>query len=558
MIPPEIPEAIRSDPKRSAEVRVFEALHSQLPDEFTVYYSRPWKSRMASGASIDGEADFVIVSSGWGILVVEVKGGIIHREGAMDRWYSFDRAGVKHQIRNPVAQVRQSKYVLLERLKQYPWFAGRYINIADAVILPDCSRPEFDLGIDMPLEMFAWAEHMGGLNRRLMRVLVPGGLSVVSCDPVGSEGMSILQELLARSFHLDLRFGSTIGDQKKRLIELTEGQFWILETLSRNSRMAVVGGAGTGKSVLAFEKATRLSRHGMRTLFLCYNSGLADAFRARISGQSDTLTVGTYHSFALSVCRRAGLDVCVPEGQIEARVFYENTLPDLLFEIFATDKVPKYDAVIVDEAQDFAELWWTSIESMLASKKSACFYAFYDGNQNIYGRLAPFLETFPSIYLTRNLRNSRDIFNLVAPFYRGGAYESGNTSSGEVSFRPDVSDADALTKLLVEFLVDQRIPPRDIAVLSCCGLSQSRFSLTQVARRLQDLNESWLPIRFDSVARFKGLESPVIVLTDLDSAGGTEIIYTALSRAQFKLCVVGLNALNLPGSPGGPSECNGQ
>jgi hypothetical protein len=538
MIPPNIPEAIRSDSRRSAEVRVFEALKAQLPDEFTVYYSRPWRSRMPGGATVDGEADFVIASIAWGILVIEVKGGVIDRDGMTDCWTSTDRAGVRHLIRNPVAQARQSKYVLLERLKQYPWFAGRYINIADAVILPDCSRPEFDLGIDMPLEMFAWAEHMGSLNRRLMRALIPGGTKAVNCDPVGSEGMLIVHDLLARSFHLELKFGSTIGDQKRRLVELTEGQFWILESLSRNPRMAVIGGAGTGKSVLALEKATRLAKHGLETLLLCYNSGLGESLKV-ISAQQDRLTVGTYHSFALSLCRRAGLDIDVPDNYTEATVFYETKLPERLFELSSADRFPKYDAIIVDEAQDFSDLWWTSLESMLAARKGACYYVFYDDNQNIYRRLAPFLAAFPAGCLTRNLRNAKGIYDLVAPYYKGEAYEPGNTSDGEVSFHPEIQDGDGLMLLLTELLDGQRIPCRDIAVLSCLPVRASQFPFGAIASRLRALNPSWSTVRFDSVSRFKGLESPVVVLTDLCASPDGAVIYTAFSRAQLKLCVVG-------------------
>ncbi|MGC2660643.1 MAG: NERD domain-containing protein [Bryobacteraceae bacterium] len=539
MIPPEIPAVIQKDSRRSAEIRVFEALKAQLPDDFTVYYSRPWRSRMPNGAMLDGEADFVVASSTWGILIIEVKGGIIDRDGATDRWTSTDRAHAVHEIRNPVAQVRRSKYVLLERLKQYPWFAGRYINIADAVILPDCSRPEFDLGIDMPLDMFAWAEHMGGLNKRLMRVLIPGGTRAVNCDPVDSDGMLILDELLARSFHLELRFGSVIGEQKKRLIELTEGQFWILEGLSRNLRMAVIGGAGTGKSVLAFEKATRLARHGFHTLFLCYNSGLAESFKAT-PNTCERLTVGTYHSFAMSLCRRAGIDLEMPSEEADITAFYQTKLPELVFELALADRCQKYDAIIIDEAQDFAELWWTSLESVLLSRDTGLFYVFYDDNQNIYGRLAAFLTTFPSFRLGKNLRNARGIFDIVAPYYKGESYESGNSSAGEVSFHPEIHDSNGLVRLLNELIESQHIPPKDIAVLSCLPVNASRLSLPAVASQLQSLNRSWSAVRFDSVSRFKGLESPVVVLTDLSTSRDDDaLLYTAFSRAQLKLCIVG-------------------
>ena len=108
MIPPEIPAAIRSDPRRSAEIRVFEALKAQLPEDFTVYYSRPWRSRMPNGAMLDGEADFVVASSTWGILVIEVKGGIIDRDGATDRWTSKE---VRVLVLSMKYETQSPKYV---------------------------------------------------------------------------------------------------------------------------------------------------------------------------------------------------------------------------------------------------------------------------------------------------------------------------------------------------------------------------------------------------------------------------------------------------------------
>ena len=45
----------------------------------------------------------------------------------------------------------------------------------------------------------------------------------------------------------------------------------------------------------------------------------------------------------------------------------------------------KFDAVVVDEGQDFRELWWTSLESVFRDPDDkACYYVFFDPNQNLY------------------------------------------------------------------------------------------------------------------------------------------------------------------------------
>lgn len=45
----------------------------------------------------------------------------------------------------------------------------------------------------------------------------------------------------------------------------------------------------------------------------------------------------------------------------------------------------KFDAVIVDEGQDFHELWWLSIDGLFRDlTEKRCFYVFYDPRQNLY------------------------------------------------------------------------------------------------------------------------------------------------------------------------------
>ena len=45
----------------------------------------------------------------------------------------------------------------------------------------------------------------------------------------------------------------------------------------------------------------------------------------------------------------------------------------------------KFDAVIVDEGQDFHDLWWTSLDSVFRDPGAkGCYYVFFDPNQNLY------------------------------------------------------------------------------------------------------------------------------------------------------------------------------
>lgn len=94
MYPAGLPESIRSDPKRAAEVQVYEALCESLPNDFHVFYSFCWVSKLRDGRALDGEADFVVAHADKGILVMEVKGGKVAYGGSSGRWTSADRNGL--------------------------------------------------------------------------------------------------------------------------------------------------------------------------------------------------------------------------------------------------------------------------------------------------------------------------------------------------------------------------------------------------------------------------------------------------------------------------------
>src|SRR5690242_12179104 len=98
MFPRQLPQRILDDPKRGAEVLVFEALRDRLPKSYHAFYSRAWVSKAPTGRAIDGEADFVITHADRPILLMEVKGGRIGYDGVGDCWTTTDRHGHTHEI----------------------------------------------------------------------------------------------------------------------------------------------------------------------------------------------------------------------------------------------------------------------------------------------------------------------------------------------------------------------------------------------------------------------------------------------------------------------------
>ena len=61
--------------------------------------------------------------------------------------------------------------------------------------------------------------------------------------------------------------------------------------------------------------------------------------------------------------------------------FFQRELPEKFMELIEKHPI-KFDAVIVDEGQDFKEDYWISISELV--KEDGYFYVFYDPDQNIF------------------------------------------------------------------------------------------------------------------------------------------------------------------------------
>lgn len=113
--------------------------------------------------------------------------------------------------------------------------------------------------------------------------------------------------------------------------------------------------------MLAMEKARRLARGG-RVALLCFNIPLA-AHLAREAGGE--FTVETFHAFCRRLTQRAHLPFKPPTGGEKERRFWEKDAAMLLLE--ALERLPdeRYDAIVVDEGQNFMPDWWPCLDEAL-------------------------------------------------------------------------------------------------------------------------------------------------------------------------------------------------
>ena len=520
MWPRQMPDWVANDPRRSAEIKTYRRLEDQLDDSWVVYYSRPWRGLNSRGGEVDGEADFIIGHAQHGLLFVEVKGGLIAVDPELGTWTSRDRHGIRRTIKNPVDQAKSCKHQFLRRLRGVQgWPHGR-VRVRHAVVLPDTNPPaECTVSIaGEDKDLFCHADRFDDalgvwVESRLSDHGVAGG----ERGP-GPGGLAALHSLVADPAEMRVPIRRQLeGDIEHMETLLTGTQLLALGILSESPRVVVEGGAGTGKTLLATEFAARSAESGSHVLLLCVSRPLAEHLTHRLSGCGvEVLTLGPF------LAARRG-----PQALLKA--------------------AGMWDTVIVDEAQDVDAQWWRTIESAVKTPGRGGLYVFMDSNQAIY-RLASDLATTlqaASIPLRNNLRNTRRIATVSDGLYEGPLIQA----PGPAGSDPVVVNCDAASSLvraaeaLSQLVRDESVPHHMITVLTPDTSSAREFRARATARGVACSAPEVahvLSVTVTSIAEYKGLESPLVILvTDDRTARDTELSYVGVTRARTRLLVFG-------------------
>ena len=320
---------------------------------------------------------------------------------------------------------------------------------------------------------------------------------------------------------------------------LTQEQAAILDAIRLLGRVEVRGGAGSGKTWLAMEQARRLSHAGNRVALTCYSRGLAAFLQRSVetwSRRDRPAYVGTFHGL--------GVTWGAAQGSDDDSDYWENRLPAQMVELAREQRDGlRFDAIVVDEAQDFADLWWPALLAALRDEEAGRLYAFSDEGQRVFSRYGGAPAQMVPLVLDHNLRNTRqigDVFNPLTPMRMrllGGDGPDVTLVTCSAATALDAAD-DA-----VEQLLDEGWRPEDVALLA----TGSRHP-EQVDRQGRGQDSYWASfwdadqVFYGHVLGFKGLERRAVVLALNESAPGErsrERLYVGLSRARDQLVVCG-------------------
>ena len=515
--PEELPNRVRNDPKRSAEVKMYDALRNQLGNHWVVFYSVAWLGRTATdGSPGDGEIDFIVAHQEYGVLLIEVKGDRIRYVGSQRQWLSTDREGNDHDI-DSFTQVVQSKHALLRKIKSLPGWSDRWVNLGHAIAFPSCTVSRILLPPEAPSEIIIDDDDITHLTEHISAIMSYWKGQEQKPSLFGKELVVDLQRLLATTITFPNPLRIELRDEEQEFLRLTEEQFRLLNWLKHTRRAAISGCAGAGKTTLAVEKAKGLAQEGFRTLLTCYNNPLA-TYLTEVVGKVDNLSVCTFHQLCYRMAREAGIELPAYEGTKQQQIFNEDC-PDALSQAIGLRPDLKYEAIIVDEGQDFQDTWWVALEDCLVGGQHSILYVFYDDNQRVYrdrGSIPSDLSPFP---LLENVRNTRSIHRALASYYQG---ESPSLTHGPVGRSIEIhrcTKTDELRKSLRHILhrltFVEQIIPSDIVVLTPKSLTRSALREMNIEgnfRLVEQYSGYQREILYSTIHSFKGLERPVVII----------------------------------------------
>ena len=525
MWPRELPAWVISDPRRAAEISVFQKLERQLDGKWAVFYSRPWWGINQRGGEIDGEADFILVHPSHGLLFLEVKGGGISYDPATSQWKTKDRTGITHNIKDPISQAMTCKHKCLKKLKSLAGWPRGYIRFRHGAVFPDSSPPPSTdplLG-GHEKRLFCHTEEFDSAFEQWIQERLAPHTDDMARSEVGpgEDGIHAVNELLAKPVALRVPMIREVQGETSAMESLLTGaQLASIAGIESTGRAIVEGGAGTGKTVLAMEIAAREAGKGHTVLFCCRSGPLAKRVATRMLPFS-TVSVMTFD---------------------ELRSVFGSPPP----EHRGQQPGHSWDVIVIDEAQDFDWEWWAHIEPLI-DRPGSRLRIFADSNQAIY-RLRDDLETrlgAKSFPLRLNLRNTQRIARVTDSLYRGPLITAcGPEGADPISIVCEFEPAKRMaSEMLVKLLRQENIPASMIAVLvpdEATGEALRR-SLARQGIAVTDADGgSSLGVTVDTVERFKGLESAVVLMiTDRELCRNQELSYVGVSRSRNRLFVFG-------------------
>jgi len=385
--------------------------------------------------------DFVLFGKKLGLLVLEVKDWASRQIlSYTPHHFTVQFSEKSEQKTNPLRQAKGYANALMERLREFPDLVSREpahegglrIPVGRMVVFPNISREEYeDRGIHwlIPMEMAMLREDLDPAGEILCD---PSGRKfqqrIASAFPFSFKGLTGKEEAKLHlalwpegKIRLPARQGGGKEHFRREVAALDEAQARLALQLGSGHQI-VKGPPGSGKTLVLVHRCCQLRRYERkikRILLLCFNIALVSYLKRLIQEKEIGTGEGSAH-----VCHF--FDLCskvlgeTVRFENESAEYYELVTQETLDKITAgKSRVEPFDAILIDEGQDFDDLMVRVVLALL--KPGGDFVLSLDSYQDLYRRRPSWKSVGIKAggrthYLKKVYRNTKAIFDFTQRF----------------------------------------------------------------------------------------------------------------------------------------------
>jgi hypothetical protein len=391
----------------TGELRVLDFFDRSLPDAWEIYI-QPHLNGL--------RPDFVLLHPKVGVAVFEVKDWdldatpyfVREEAGAPSLWSKDEHGRVFPRRDNPIPKVVRYKGELVDlycpRLGIQMRDDPRFMAVVTAGVIMTAASTKRVHGLFRP-----FLEHLDLLGNKAQYYPVAGQDALASGDlqkvfPSSQFSSSkFMRPELANDLRTWLREPDHAAEQRLPL-PLNADQQEIATTRTRTGYRRVRGPAGCGKSLALAARASQLAGEGKDVLVVSFNLTLLHYLRdlaVRYPHPRESVIRGVtwlhFHDWCKRVCQEGCLELEYKrlfddsdqeeQGEREApNNLFDVRIPGLVGRALdeAGHEISRYDAILVDEGQDFHLTWWNLLRRVRREDGEMLLAA--DATQDLYDR----------------------------------------------------------------------------------------------------------------------------------------------------------------------------
>lgn len=553
---PDLPPAEKDAP--DSENDFWRALRDELPDEYYVLHGLPFLTKNA----VQGEVDFLVLHPELGMLNIECKGKGVYRDHR-GQWFRKEPGGWREPLKKtPSEQAKGQIEGIVERLgaearRVLGPFSGKFPMVYGwALAFPYSRREEVNVPPGLQPEIVFDSSDVGNLAARVREAFdFYGAQHEAKASTLSKRDFDdFVWDGILKSFDGGPTYAGKLDYERQRFVKLSNEQSEIIRSLLASPRIAVSGGAGTGKTILAMHAARLLAERGDNVLVTCFNSGLATQLQKVCEswGELDgSVYINNFHAICVDAAPKGSLTFpSRGASREEQHKFWAEQAPFSLLQALENDAYEHgpWDAIIVDEAQDFYHEWWPILKTGL--RDGGKLAVFHDPRQSIFDHGSPVptdgMVPFP---LRINYRNTKAICKPVSQLGRVDLKPHERCPVGEA---PSVYQQQNPSKtrrqvgdLLDRLVTRDRFEHKEVAILTPRSPKNSSLEAAEElgGQPIVHRPDEWMAgegVLHCSISKFKGMEADIVVLVDVDPEDErctADHRYVAASRAKLRLHV---------------------